>query len=93
MVSWLVNRRRWDGVRVKREWKERDGSYEEQMEKREDERLTMVTFRNSISDLVSRAMCLGGRGVLLSLGLLVNWRGVPPLSAGLLICERVAVLS
>lgn len=75
-----------------REGKGRDGSYEEQKEKREGERLTMVTFKNSISALVSWALCLGGRGVLLSLGLLVNWRGAPPLSGGLLICERVAVL-
>lgn len=74
------------------EGKKRDGSYEEQKEKSEDERLTMVTFRNSISALISCALCLGGRGVLLSLGLLVNWRGAPPLSGGLLICERVAVL-
>lgn len=70
-----------------------DGSYEGQKEKRGSERLTMLSFRYSISALVSWALCLGGREVLLSLGLLVNWREAPPLSWGLLICGRVAVPS
>lgn len=63
--------------------------------RRGSERLTMLNFRNSISAMVSWDLFLGVREVLLSFGfgLLVNWRGAPLLSLGLLICGRVAVLS